>query len=80
MAWRVRVIEGRLAREGLSTEVRVVDLFELDGFERESVTNAIRNDGAEPPLLLVGSRVVGWGVAIDLDKMVDLVRGSKVEK
>lgn len=79
-AWRVHVLEQRLASEGIPAEVTEADLYLLLGSAREVLRDALldamgRGD-AEPPMVLVGDTIACAG-EIDLDAVVRIARDLK---
>ncbi|GAB4277112.1 MAG: hypothetical protein Kow0056_08290 [Coriobacteriia bacterium] len=73
-AWRVRVVEERLKREGLAAQGREVDFYQMDGAIKDAVLDEYLK-GADLPMVLVDGRVVCTG-GIDLDAVVEAAKAA----
>lgn len=72
--WRARVLHERLTAYGIAAEVRVSDIYTLEGAERHAALDAVVAEHAGFPMVIVDGCVACHG-GIDVDAVMEAVRG-----
>ncbi|MBF4510394.1 MAG: hypothetical protein ISP10_07980 [Aeromicrobium sp.] len=71
--WRAHVLRERLAAECIEADVRVSDVYALEGDERHAALDVIIAERAGFPMVLVGGTVACHD-GIDVDAVVAMAR------
>jgi hypothetical protein len=72
-AWRAHVVRERLAADGIAADVRVSDIYALEGDERHAALDAIITERAGFPMVIVGGTLACHD-GIDVDEVVAAAR------